>query len=285
MPGIGLPDLDLLLGGGRKVVAGILDGANALSASIQSNEGTVRLAGGSRSLREPTHAIPAMGRRQYLHVVLSGREQNHPPIVGMHRVVDAVLRLVDCQEPALATGQGHGDAEQADGAIAKTSQRNGSGMVPQLDDRTTPDLSFRVCLGSDHGNSIHLVAEDQLQCLDGQILVARQGDSVPGLRDLAVGQQSRSQGYARHFEQGILGIVATGRQILERPPILELSRAVCVQGHVSRTDALFAPKPDLEQRTRSARQEVGIVFRQFRRPGITGVRSFDLDAVEITRSD
>ena len=70
--------------------------------------------------------------------------------------------------------QGHGDAEQADSSVAKTSQRNGAGMALQLDDRTTPGVSFRVCLGADHGDPIHLVTEDQLQCLQGKFLASPQ---------------------------------------------------------------------------------------------------------------
>ena len=159
-------------------------------------------------------------------------------------------------------------------------------MVPQLDDGATPGVPLGVGLGADHCGSFHRVAEDQLERLNGQLLVTRQGDSIPGLRDLAVGQQSRSQGYARHFEKGILNIVPKQRQIGNSSLCLEPAPTVSVhQGNVPRTYALSSPKADPEQRSRSVRQEVGMVLHQFRRPGITGVRFFDLDAVEIARSD
>ena len=83
---------------------------------------------------ETGYAVPAMGRRQDLDVVLMCCLQDHRPEVALYGVVDAVLSLVDEQESVLAVGKGQRNTEQAHRAVAKALERNGAGFVAQLHD-------------------------------------------------------------------------------------------------------------------------------------------------------
>ena len=93
-----LPDFDALRSNYFEFILGVFYRTHTIAIAFQTDDYSLCALVPSSGDAKPNDAVPAMCSRYYLHVMFLGSAQHEPPKLGLQRVMDAVLGLVDKKE-------------------------------------------------------------------------------------------------------------------------------------------------------------------------------------------
>ena len=108
-------------------------------------------------------------------------------------MVDTVFRLVDNQKTVYAVSQCQSCAEQTDRTITKAFEENRAILSVDFRYDSSAIHCRSTTFAADHRNTVHLAAEDQIQCLHGSDFVIRQCYLIPEPRHVQIARQTWSQ--------------------------------------------------------------------------------------------
>lgn len=114
---------------GLDIAFRILNRTKGAIPSLKAHERTINLLTIGHRLCEAAQTVKAVRCRQNLYVVCLCGLEYHAPVIALYGMVNAIFRFINEQETVAAIGQCQSDASQVQCPIAKTLQRNWTGLT------------------------------------------------------------------------------------------------------------------------------------------------------------
>ena len=148
----------------------ILNRAKAAILSLKAHERAINILAIGHCLCEAEQTVKAVRCRQYLYVVRLCGFEYHAPVIALYGMVNAIFRFIDEQETVAAIGQCQSDAREVQCPVAKTLQRDWTGLTAELYYHPLDMFCIRYFIAA-HRNALQVVAKNQSQGLHRSVFI------------------------------------------------------------------------------------------------------------------